>query len=277
MIVHLQLERNARYLGCDGYRCWYYISILFTRSLAMSSVARLVDALKRQLKAKGITYAELGQRIGLSEPSIKRMFASRNFTLERLEQVLTVLELDLAQLALSASDAPLLISQLTHAQELEITSDVKLLLVAVLALNQVPVEEVIAGFRISAAEATACLLKLDKIGFLLLKPNNKVKLLVSRTFSWIPDGPIQSWFRDEAFVDYFDSRFDGRHEVLRLVSVMLSEQSMRGLQERLQQVADEFSLQHQDDARLPYDQRRAVTFMLAARPWMPKAFQALQR
>jgi hypothetical protein len=42
-------------------------------------------------------------------------------------------------------------------------------------------------------------------------------------------------------------------------------------------VADEFSLQHQDDARLPFDQRRSVTFMLAARPWMPKAFQALQR
>lgn len=240
-------------------------------------MARLVDALKRQLKAKGMTYADLGQRIGLSEPSIKRMFASRNFTLERLEQVLNVLELDLATLAQSSADAPQLISRLTYAQEEEITGDVKLLLVAVLALNQVPVEEIVADFKISAAEATACLLKLDKTGFLILKPNNKVKLLVSRTFSWIPDGPIQAWFRREASADYFDSRFDGRDEIMRLVSVMLSPQSMRALQERLQQVADEFSRQHQDDARLPYDQRRAVTFMLAARPWIPKAFAVLQR
>jgi hypothetical protein len=243
----------------------------------MSSVARLVDALKRQLKTKGITYAELGRQIGLSEPSIKRMFASRNFTLDRLEQVLTVLELDLAALAQAASDAPQLISRLSYAQEEEIIGDVKLLFVAVLALNQVPVEEIVAGYKITAAEATACLLKLDRIGFLILKPNNKVKLLVSRTFSWLPDGPIQSWFRKEAYGDYFDSRFDGRHEIMRLVSVMLSESSCRALQERLQQVADEFSLQHQDDARLPFDQRRSVTFMLAARPWMPRAFQALQR
>lgn len=243
----------------------------------MSNVTRLVDALKRQLKARGITYAALGQKIGLSEPSIKRMFAARNFTLERLEQVLAVLEMDFAELAQAAADAPQLISQLTYAQEKEIISDTKLLVVAVLALNQVPIEQVVASYRISAAEATACLLRLDRIGFLMLKPNNKVKLLVSRTFSWLPNGPIQSFFREEAYSDYFDSRFDGQHEVQRLVSVMLSPQSTRALLDRLQQVADEFSQQHQDDARLPWEQRRAVTIMLAARPWMPKAFQALLR
>ena len=243
----------------------------------MSNVSRLVDALKRQLKARGITYAALGQKIGLSEPSIKRMFASRNFTLERLEQVLAVLEMDFAELAQAAADTPQLISQLTYAQEKEIISDTKLLVVAVLALNQVPIEHVVANYRISAAEATACLLRLDKIGFLMLKPNNKVKLLVSRTFSWLPNGPIQAFFRDEAYGDYFDSRFDGHHEVQRLVSVMLSQQSTRALLDRLKQVADEFSQQHQDDARLPWEQRRALTVMLAARPWMPKAFQALLR
>jgi transcriptional regulator with XRE-family HTH domain len=243
----------------------------------MSNVTRLVEALKRQLKARGITYAALAQKIGLSEPSVKRMFAARNFTLERLEQILAVLEMDFAELAQSAVDAPQLISELSWAQEKEIISDTKLLVVAVLALNQVPMEEVVARYKISAAEATACLLRLDKIGFLMLKPNNRVKLLVSRTFSWLPNGPIQSFFRDEAYGDYFDSRFDGHHEVQRLVSVMLSQQSTRALLERLKQVADEFSLQHQDDARLPYEERRAVTIMLAARPWMPKAFKALLR
>ena len=85
----------------------------------MSNVARLVDALKRQLKVHGITYAALGQRIGLSEPSIKRMFAARNFTLERLEQVLAVLEMDFAELAQASADTPQLVSQLTYAQEKE--------------------------------------------------------------------------------------------------------------------------------------------------------------
>ena len=243
----------------------------------MSHTSLMIDALKRQLKAKAVTYAELGRRIGLSEPSVKRMFAQRNFTLERLEQVLEVVGMDFAELALAATNAPQLISQLTYAQEEEIIGDTKLLVVAVAALNLIPVEEIVAVYRISEAEAVKYLLRLDRIGFLTLLPNNRVKLLVSRTFSWIPNGPIQTWFRQEASGDYLDTRFSGSHELMRLVSVMLSPRSTKALLERLKQVADEFSQQHQDDARLPYDQRHSITFLLAARPWMPEAFQALMR
>ncbi|MBY0239840.1 MAG: helix-turn-helix transcriptional regulator [Burkholderiaceae bacterium] len=243
----------------------------------MSDTSLMIDALKRQLKAKGVTYAELGRRIGLSEPSVKRMFAQRSFTLARLEQVLDVVGMDFAELAQAATDAPQLISQLTYAQEEEIIGDTKLLVVAVAALNQIPVEEIVAVYRIGEAEAVKYLLRLDRIGFLTLLPNNRVKLLVSRTFSWIPNGPIQAWFRQEASGDYLATRFAGSHELMRLVSVMLSPRSTKALLERLKQVADEFSQQHQDDARLPYDQRHSITFLLAARPWMPEAFQALLR
>lgn len=243
----------------------------------MSHTSLMIDALKRQLKANAITYAELGKRIGLSEPSVKRMFAQRSFTLERLEQVLDVVGMDFAELAQAATDAPQLISQLTYAQEEEIIGDTKLLVVAVAALNQIPVDEIAAVYRISVAETVKYLLRLDRIGFLTLLPNNRVKLLVSRTFSWIPNGPIQTWFRQEASGDYLDTRFAGSHELMRLVSVMLSPRSTRALLERLKQVADEFSQQHQDDARLPYDQRHSITFLLAARPWMPEAFKALMR
>jgi hypothetical protein len=243
----------------------------------MSHTSLMIDALKRQLKAKAVTYAELGKRIGLSEPSVKRMFAQRSFTLERLEQVLGVIGMDFAELALAATNAPQLISQLTYAQEEEIIGDTKLLVVAVAALNQIPVDEIVTVYRLSEAETVKYLLRLDRIGFLTLLPNNRVKLLVSRTFSWIPNGPIQTWFRQEASGDYLDTRFAGSHELMRLVSVMLSPASTKALLERLKQVADEFSQQHQDDARLPYDQRHSITFLLAARPWMPEAFQALMR
>jgi transcriptional regulator with XRE-family HTH domain len=165
----------------------------------------MIDALKRQLKAQAVTYAELGKRIGLSEPSVKRMFAQRSFTLERLEQVLEVVGMDFAELAQAATNAPQLISQLTYAQEQEIIGDTKLLVVAVAALNQIPVEEIVAVYRLSEAETVKYLLRLDRIGFLTLLPNNRVKLLVSRTFSWIPNGPIQTWFRQEASGDSLDA------------------------------------------------------------------------
>jgi hypothetical protein len=100
---------------------------------------------------------------------------------------------------------------------------------------------------------------------------------VSRTFRWIPNGPIQTHFREQAYSDYLDSQFDGEHELLRLVNVMLSRQSIAALLDRLKQVAREFSQQHQEDAKLPFDEKHAISFMLAARPWLPKTFQALLR
>ncbi|MNU02413.1 hypothetical protein D3C72_2461110 [compost metagenome] len=74
-----------------------------------------------------------------------------------------------------------------------------------------------------------------------------------------------------------NSQFDGETELLRLVNVMLSKKSTAALLERLKQVAVEFSQQHQEDARLPGDERLAISFMLAARPWMPQTFKALLR
>lgn len=243
----------------------------------MSSSTMLVEGLKRELKAHGITYAELARRIGMSEASVKRMFAQRSFTLQRLDEVLAAAGIDLLDLTHAALEAPKLIAQLTYAQEEELIGDPKLLLVAVAALNNVPVEEMVATFALTEAEVVGHLLRLDRIGFLVLKPNNRVKLLVARTFDWIPNGPIQAWFRREAAADYLDARFDGQGELLRLFSVMLSPASTGALLERLRQVADDFSQQHQADARLPYAERQAITFMLAARPWLPEAFAALRR
>jgi transcriptional regulator with XRE-family HTH domain len=243
----------------------------------MLHATNVTEALKRQLKAQDITYADLAQRIGVSEASVKRMFSLKNFTLHRLDQILTAIGIDFQDLAQVARERQQLISSLTFEQEEEIIGDTRLFIVAVSALNMRPFEQIIGMYDISEAEAVKYLLRLDRIGFLQLLPNNRVKLLVSRTFAWIPNGPIQKYFREKAYGDYLDSRFDGEMEMMRVVNVMLSKQSTAALLEGLKQLADDFSQQHQDDARLPQDERFPISLMLAARPWMPKEFKALLR
>ncbi len=242
----------------------------------MPHAITLVDTLKRLLKARGITYADLAGRIDMSEASVKRMFSQKNFTLQRLDEILSASGIGFDELS-AAQGSPSLISQLTLAQEREIIGDARLLVVAVSAMNHIGFDDIVRLYDLSAAEVTRYLLRLDKIGFLELLPNNRVKLLISRTFGWIPNGPIQGYFRSEAAADYLDSRFDGEHEVMRLVNVMLTRQSSGALLERLKQVADEFSQQHQHETRLPLEQRHAISFIVAARPWVPRAFKALLR
>ena len=242
----------------------------------MPHAITLVDTLKRLLKARGITYGELAARIDMSEASVKRMFSQKNFTLQRLDEILSASGIEFDELS-AAQGAPTLISHLTLAQEREIIGDPRLLVVAVSAMNHISFDDIVRLYAMSEAEVTKYLLRLDKIGFLELLPNNRVKLLIARTFGWIPNGPIQSYFRHEAAADYLDSRFDGPDEVLRLVNVMLSKQSATALLERLKQVAAEFSQQLQHETRMPLEQRHAISFIVAARPWLPQAFKTMLR
>ncbi|MDQ1815966.1 helix-turn-helix domain-containing protein [Massilia scottii] len=242
----------------------------------MPHAITLVDTLKRLLKGRGITYGDLAGRIGMSEASVKRMFSQKNFTLQRLDEILTATGIEFDELS-AAQSAPTLISHLTLAQEREIIGDPRLLVVAVSAMNHIGFDDIVRFYDMSEAEVTKYLLRLDRIGFLELLPNNRVKLLIARTFGWIANGPIQGYFRHEAAADYLNSRFDGEDEVMRLVNVMLSKQSGAALLERLKQVAAEFAQQHQHETRLPLDQRHAISFIVAARPWVPQAFKALLR
>jgi hypothetical protein len=243
----------------------------------MLQATALVDSLKRQLKVRGITYADLASKIDMSEASIKRMFSQKNLTLQRLDEILKAAQLNFHDIATNLQEEPKLISRLTHAQEKEIIENPKLFIVAVSALNLIDIERMQTLYEITEADIVKCLTRLDKIGFLELLPNNRVKLLVSRTFGWIPDGPIHTYFREQAYSDYLDSKFDGEHELIRFVNLMLSRQSAAALLERLKQVAREFSQQHQEDAKLPFEEKCPISLMLAARPWRPKTFKALAR
>ncbi|TAK92465.1 MAG: XRE family transcriptional regulator [Burkholderiaceae bacterium] len=243
----------------------------------MAKATLLVDALKRELKARGITYAQLAEKIEMSEASLKRMFSQKNFTLQRLDEILNASGIDLRDLSLSSTEESRLISELTHKQEEEIVGNPKILLLAASLLNLLSVEQIIKIYDITPVELTKYLIHLDKIGFLQLLPNNRVKLLVARTFRWIPNGPIHNMFKQEAYADYLDSDFDGNHEMIRVVNVMLSKTSAQALLNRMKQVAREFSDQHQEDASLPFEEKQPISFMLAARPWLPRPFKELIR
>ena len=58
----------------------------------------LIDAIKRLLKSRGMTYAQLATKIDLSEASVKRMFSQQTMTLARLEEVCEALGIGLTEL-----------------------------------------------------------------------------------------------------------------------------------------------------------------------------------
>ena len=243
----------------------------------MTTSAGLVDVLKRELKSRGITYRQVARKLNLSEASVKRMFSRRDFTLKRLDQMCQLTQGEFSDLAQTLAREEQLVSRLTREQEKEIASNIKLFLVAVCVLNHVDPDQIVALYDLSKAECIQLLLKLDRIGFIRLLPNNRIRLLVSRDFAWLPDGPIQRFFKEHAHADYFNSSFDGPNEYMIALNGMLSKGSSALIVERLRRTVREFSELHNNDVRRPVGSRSPMSLLVAIRHWELREFAQLRR
>jgi DNA-binding Xre family transcriptional regulator len=243
----------------------------------MSTSADLVLALKRELKAAQMTYADLARALGLAESSVKRMLAKGDMPLSRIDAICRALKLDFAELARRVADAQPLLSQLTHAQEKAVVADKKLLLVAICVLSQWTLEQMVASYRLSEAEAVRGLAQLDRIGIIELRPLNRYRLKLAKAFRWRPQGPVMNYFRDHAVMDYFSGGFDGPAEGVLLVHGSVSRSLAPSFMDRMQRVAQDFAQQHQADQKLADKDREGYTLLLAMRRWEFEAFARLRR
>jgi DNA-binding Xre family transcriptional regulator len=243
----------------------------------MSTTADLVIALKKELKSAQMTYADLALALGMAESSVKRMLAKGDMPLSRVDAVCRALKLDFADLARRVADAQPLLAQLTQEQERAVVADKKLLLVAICVLSQWTLEQIVARYRLSEAEAIKYLVQLDRIGIIELRPLNRYRLKLAKTFRWRPHGPVMGYFRDNALLDYFSGGFDGAGEGLLLVHGSISRSLAPAFMERMQRVAQDFAQQHLADQKLADKDREGFTLLLGMRSWEFAAFAALRR
>ncbi|MBX3603728.1 MAG: helix-turn-helix domain-containing protein [Piscinibacter sp.] len=243
----------------------------------MSTTLDLVAALKAELKAAGITYADLAEHLGMAESSIKRIFARGDMPLSRIDEVLRLLKMDFADLARVVADKRPLRQELTPAQEATVIADRKLLLVAICALSQWTFEQIVATYTLSEAECVKYLLQLDKLDIIEMRPLNRYRLKVAKSFRWRPNGPVMQYFREHVAEDYFSGGFDGEGEMLMLVHGQIGRSLADTFIERLQRVGQDFAQQHLADQKLPPGQKRPYTLVIGMRSWLFAAFRDLKR
>jgi hypothetical protein len=243
----------------------------------MSGTADLVAVLKAELRAAGITYAELAREIGLAESSVKRLFAKGDLPLSRVDQVLRVLKLDFAEVARKVADAQPLLRDLTAEQEAAVVADRKLLLMAICCLSHWTFEQIVSAYTLSDAECVKYLLRLDRLGIIELRPLNRYRLKVAKTFRWRPDGPVMHYFRQHVVADYYSGGFDGEGELLLLVHGQIGRSLAQQFNERLARVAQDFAQQHLADQRLAPEHKKPYTLVIGMRSWLFKAFRDLKR
>src|SRR5262245_22760518 len=243
----------------------------------MDEVSLAISAVKRLLKAQGLTYRNVADALGLSEASVKRVFSDQSFTVERLARIARLLGYTLAELlAESASQVPPL-RTLTADQEAKLVGDEKLLRVAVCALNRWTIAEIVSMYRLTRAECLRHLLALDRMGLIELLPGDRIRLLVARDFDWLPDGPIRRYFMEHALDDFLGSDFNQSEETLEFAQGLVTESAFAQLRLELRRLRTRMAALHEESMAAPLEQRRGIGVMLALRRWEPKGFKRLRR
>jgi len=243
----------------------------------MSQITTLIATLKRELKTRGITYAQVADHLELSENSVKRTFAEENFSLDRLEKICQFAGMELSDLTRKMVEQSHRTELLSEEQEREIAADVKLLMVAVCLLNQWTVDEILAFYTLSDAELIQLLAKLDRLQIIELLPLNRVRLTVAKSFRWRPNGPIQQFFQREVQTDFFQSSFDNPGETLIFHNGMLSRSANAAIVKKMERLAVDFNDLNAEDATLPLEERFGTSLVIAIRAWEFSLFKQFRR
>jgi DNA-binding Xre family transcriptional regulator len=243
----------------------------------MAQSKTLVDTLKRALRAERITYADIAAHLVMSEANVKRLFATRSFTLQRLEAICEMMHMDLGDLFNLHESERQRIRHLTRQQELELVTDIRLLLVAISVRNQMNFEQIVSRYLLSETETIRHLAHLDRLGIIDLLPGNRMKLLIDEHFEWLPNGPIERFYQQQIQGPFLDAHFEAEVELRQFEFGLLGESACRSMIRKLRDLALEFTELHRADAWLPMNQRYNMGLLIAMRPWELDVFKPLLR
>lgn len=227
----------------------------------------IVETLKKVLKSRGMTYAGLARALHVSTPTVKRLFSEHSFTLDRLEQILKVLEIDLYEIAKMSRGANGAGGELAVDQEAALAKDGRLFSIFWLITNEWRFDEIAAEFRVSAAQLTTYYARLGKLGLIDWRPGNQARLKVPKHYIWRRGGPLRKAYGLKVVTEFMRARFDSPVDAFHFEALELTNESAVVVKRRLERVAAEINELVEADAAAPAKRRIALGVLLAARPW----------
>jgi hypothetical protein len=238
---------------------------------------KLIDELKIVLKEKDITYKAIALHLELSEGTIKRIFSNYDFTLRRVEEVCSLVDLELFDLLERMKEKELSTEILPIEHETELVSDIKLLLTAHLLINKWTVHQILSNYEIDRLNMTQLLSKLDTMGIIDYLPGERVRLKISRNFKWINKGPIHQFFNNNIELEFFNCNFTSPGEIKLFVSGMLTKASNTEMQRRIKKLAVSFDDLHKENEQEVLSDKFGTSLVLAMRPWDIELFDKLRK
>lgn len=236
----------------------------------------IFDALRTHLKNRGISYSELAFGINVAEGTIKRIFTKNDCSTERLDEIAQYLDIHLVDLFQKKPPNKHLIDQLSRESEEQLVKNKKLLMLAVCVMDFWPFKDILKYLTISRSDCIELLRELERMGFIEMNEKFNYRLLLTRNFSWLSNGPVTQLVKSMS-QDYFDHPFDAPGDFFKFVHVRVSPYVRNVLKGKLEEVLQQYIDQVTLDAHLPLEDRQPLSICVAVRSWVPEFLHELMQ
>ncbi|PBC07029.1 helix-turn-helix transcriptional regulator [Mesorhizobium sp. WSM3859] len=154
----------------------------------------IFEALKRTLKAKGLTYRTLAERMGVSEPTVKRIFHERNCKLDRLMEICAAADVELENVLGAMNRGPGPANRVSPEIERRLAARPALLFVFIMLSEKFTPEGIMRSQGLSEASMFLYLRDLEELGLVTLGRGLSARLLVDTPIQWDFEGPLKPHF-----------------------------------------------------------------------------------
>jgi len=186
-------------------------------------VERLLSALRRTFRDRGIRQAQIAEELGVSEVTVRRYLSGKGMSLgilEKLCQIADIRIIDLAEMALNGEQG--LIHRLSDQQERGLAQNVMRAFVFYMLRYGWTPDEARRECGLSETELISHLVQLDRLGLIRLMPNNKVRSLTVKYPDWHQGGPVRRTFDRSARELFATMDYNGPKSMWELETVKLS-------------------------------------------------------
>jgi DNA-binding Xre family transcriptional regulator len=237
---------------------------------------RIMGSIKRLMRSRGVTYAGLAKRIGLSEASIKRIFSRSTLTLARLDEICQALETTIQEVTrLSIDQSAESTETLSLKQEEALAADPNLLASFYLVASGRDGREIASELGVDEKRVRRWFVQLQAVGLIEMRSGLRARARATSAISWRKEGPVAKLYARQVRQEFLQAPFSGPIEALHFRSSELSESSCRVLLRKLERLAAEFRDLAELDRGLPSREKRGMGLVLATRPWVFSMFASL--
>lgn len=233
----------------------------------MAETSLLILHLKNTLKARGLGYAELAKRLGLSISSVKRLFSEESFTLDRFSQICDIAGTSIAELARGAATSDAAQTVLTLEQELVLASSDAIFVTFYALLQGSQVADVSRCQNIPPATVQRCLADLESCGLLERYPKGRIVMRTAPQIDWLKDGPLMKLYGKRILTDFFDAPFDQTEEFSSAVTAKLTPATRQMLILKIKKLIADFNELSEVASSQATPNTTQVMMVLATRPW----------